>query len=383
MHETGLRAFETWADGFFQQHKDGIPGLGIIVRNAQGVLLQKTYGVQNRDTGEALRTDAIYPVASQSKTFTAVAVLKLAERGQINLDANITDYLPNLTHPDMEGVSVRDALAHNTRFSGFKDDYTGFWPLKDNMTTEELVAKEVTDDDFVDTPQYSNAMYAQLGILIENASGVPYRDFIQKEIIEKHGLKDVYATYDLVPDAIKSRIADGYNDYTADPALKTERHQDAGVGAPACGVYASAAGISDFYHKLFSGEMFSRAFTEQAKIFDRENGFHGLGITMVSGADPKLGEVDNPLHITGHDVGDILGHAGSQNGYSSETRYNPATGLTVSVVRTSCDEEHFAEMDQKMGPKKVIRAAYQTILDHPDPDASPTGSRADPQSHIT
>lgn len=361
----GLKAFETSLDGFFHKNEGEIPGLAVIIRNSQGVLFNKTYGVQDRETGEALRKDAIYPVASQSKTFTAIAVLKLVEQGQLDLDQDLTEYLSEPSHAVMKGITLRDALAHKTGF-------VGFWPKESSITTDELRQMEITDDHFEDNPRYSNGMYAQLGLVVENASGMSFQDFVQTEILDKHGIEGVYPSYGLIPESAHKRIAKGYNDHPNAPdECKVEQHQDAQAGTPACGVFATTAGISDFYHKIFSGQVFSKEFMDHVKLLDREHIFHGLGISLLPSGEKTLGEFgDNPLHIEGHDIGNIMGHAGSQNGYVSDTRYNEHTGLTVSVVRTRSDEEpwdddHYIDLDTRLGPKVIIQSAFQEILDNP------------------
>ena len=93
-----------------------VAGLSVCVRDNKGVIFNKAYGVHEKISGAPLKKDAIFPVASQTKTFTAVALLKLVLDSKIGLDDKLVSYLPQFSHPLLDQVTLRDALSHQTRF---------------------------------------------------------------------------------------------------------------------------------------------------------------------------------------------------------------------------------------------------------------------------
>src|SRR2546429_9436057 len=108
------------------QRSTDVAGLSVCVRDNKGVIFNKAYGVHDKISGAPLKKDAIFPVASQTKTFTAVALLKLVLDSKIGLDDKLVSYLPQFSHPLLDQVTLRDALSHQTRFvPGFSGDDDG------------------------------------------------------------------------------------------------------------------------------------------------------------------------------------------------------------------------------------------------------------------
>jgi serine-type D-Ala-D-Ala carboxypeptidase/endopeptidase len=99
------------------QEEAHIPGMvwGVV---KDGRLLHFTAnGVQSIETGEPVRADTLFRIASMSKAFTALAILKLRDEGRLQLDALAESYVPEMkgwTYPtsDSPRIRVRDLLAH-------------------------------------------------------------------------------------------------------------------------------------------------------------------------------------------------------------------------------------------------------------------------------
>src|SRR5687767_4347694 len=103
-----------------------VAGLSVCVRGNEGVIFNKAYGVHDKISDAPLQKNAIFPVASQTKTFTAVALLKLVLDSKIRLEDKLVSHLPQFSHPLLDQVTLRDALSHQTRFApGFSGDDDG------------------------------------------------------------------------------------------------------------------------------------------------------------------------------------------------------------------------------------------------------------------
>lgn len=344
-----------------------VPGLSVCIRDANGdIVFNNSYGVHDRGTKAPLRTDIVFPVASQSKVFTAAAVMLLVEKGQLNLDNKVAEILPQFSDPRFDHFTLRDALSHKTNF-------LGFWPMnagEPQPTIKELAGMRIKDAAFSETSYaYSNGMYALLGLVIEKTSGRSYVDFVQAEIIDKAGISGVYPCYNAVPAELRGRIPTGYNDHEqSKPEWRTGLPADSGSGNPACGFYASPEGISAFYYKLCMGQILKPETVADA-LMSRVHGDRAIGVNVIGSDNQLLNDDKNPLFI-GHALGDMAGHAGSENGYASETRFNPKTGYTVSVMRTRSDEEpwdqkRMSEVEGQIGIKQVIALVYSALTDAP------------------
>lgn len=83
-----------------------VAGLSVCVRGNKGMIFNKAYGVHDKISGAPLQKDAIFPVASQTKTFTAVALLKLVLDSKISLEDKLVSYLPQFSHPLLEWPNI-------------------------------------------------------------------------------------------------------------------------------------------------------------------------------------------------------------------------------------------------------------------------------------
>ena len=189
-----------------------IPGLvyGIV---ADGQLVHVgTYGVQDLESKRPVTRDSLFRIASMTKAFTALTVLKLRDDGRLRLDAPAADYVPELRdwkYPtaDTAPLRVRDLLNH---VSGFvTDDPWGDrqQPLAEADFTQMLRAGVP----FTAAPgtrmEYSNLGYALLGRIITNVSKRPYADTITRTLLQPLGMESSGFDVEQAPSA---RRALGY-----------------------------------------------------------------------------------------------------------------------------------------------------------------------------
>jgi CubicO group peptidase (beta-lactamase class C family) len=178
-------ADEIFADFFLDAH---IPGMvyGIV---ADGRLIHvKTYGVQDLELLRPVTPDSLFRIASMTKAFTALTVLKLRDDGHLRLDAAAEEYVPELrdwNYPteDSPRIRVRDLLNHT---SGLVTDD----PWGDRQTPlpeEDFTQLLLNGVPFTRAPgigfEYSNMGYALLGRTITNVSGHPFAETISSTLL--------------------------------------------------------------------------------------------------------------------------------------------------------------------------------------------------------
>jgi CubicO group peptidase (beta-lactamase class C family) len=175
-----------------EQH---IPGLawGIV---ADGRLAYvQTFGSRTLDQYEIVTPDSLFRIASMSKAFTALAILKLRDEGRLRLDDLAETHVPELRgwrYPtsDSPRIRVRDLLSH---VGGFVTDDP--WGDRQTPLAEaEFSAMLRSGVPFTRAPrtafEYSNLGYALLGRIVTNASGRPFEDYIQSEIMRPIGMNE-------------------------------------------------------------------------------------------------------------------------------------------------------------------------------------------------
>ena len=192
-------------DGHFHRYQQEahVPGLVWgIVRDGRLVHFRAS-GVRDLDRREPVGGDTLFRIASMSKAFTALAILKLRDEGRLSLDALAETYVPELRgwrYPtsDSPRIRVRDLLSH---VGGFVTDDP--WGDRQTPLAEaEFTAMLRAGVPFTRAPQtafeYSNFGYALLGRIVTNVSGRPYSEYIEGEIMRPLGMAstgyDVFAS---------------------------------------------------------------------------------------------------------------------------------------------------------------------------------------------
>jgi CubicO group peptidase (beta-lactamase class C family) len=176
----------------FQQEAH-VPGLVYgIVRDGQLVHVG-AMGVQDLEAKRPVDADSLFRIASMSKAFTALAILKLRDEGRLALDTLADAYVPqmrNWSYPtsDSPRIRVRDLLSH---VGGFVTDDP--WGDRQQVLSEADFTRMLREGvPFTRAPdtayEYSNFGYALLGRIVTNVSGRPYKDYIEQEIMRPLGM---------------------------------------------------------------------------------------------------------------------------------------------------------------------------------------------------
>ena len=194
------------------QEEAHIPGMVWGVVRDSRLLHFTANGVQSIETGEPVKAHTLFRIASMSKAFTALAILKLRDEGRLQLDALAETYVPEMkgwTYPtsDSPRIRVRDLLSH---VGGFVTDDP--WGDRQQVISEATFTQMLRDGmPFTRPPQtqfeYSNFGYALLGRIVTNVSGRPFDQYIMAEIMRPLGMTDT--RYE-VRDAPVERTAVGY-----------------------------------------------------------------------------------------------------------------------------------------------------------------------------
>ncbi len=170
-----------------------IPGTVYGVVKDGKLVVVEGLGVRDPESRLAVDGDTRFRIASMSKAFTALAILKLRDEGKLNLDAPASRYVPQLRRwrppsGDSRAITVRDLLHHT---AGLVEDNP--WGDRQQVLTEpEFSALIASGMDFANTPgvrmEYSNYGYALLGRIVSNVSRQPYQDYIRKRIMVPLGM---------------------------------------------------------------------------------------------------------------------------------------------------------------------------------------------------
>ncbi len=201
-------------DSIYRKHaeENHFPGIafGVIV---DGQLIYRgNYGYTDIEKKTPVTSSSLFRIASMSKSFTAMAILKLRDEGKLNLDDPAYLYIPelkNIKYPtaDAPHITIRHLLTHGAGFP--EDNPWGDRQLADNdKDLMEFIGKQIS---FSNPPgiafEYSNLGFALLGKIITNVSGKRYQDYIKENIWQPLGMKNAEWEYSNVP---ADKLAHGY-----------------------------------------------------------------------------------------------------------------------------------------------------------------------------
>ncbi len=204
-------------------------------------------GYADKSAGAPVADGTIFKIGSITKVFTASAVMRLAERGLVDIDRPLGDYLPDFSvrsrFPEARPITVRDVLCHHAGLPC--DNLRGYFT--EDLEAFHSVLPFLKESCAVCPPgamfYYSNLGYELLGVLIARISGVPFHEYVDGTLLPGLGMHD--SAVSLSPDQ-RSRLSRPYrNGGEADePSMKT---------VPEGGIHATARDMLQFMKAIVSG----------------------------------------------------------------------------------------------------------------------------------
>ena len=213
------------------QAEQRLPSVSAVVFRNGEVVWQEALGLADVEATIEATPDTQYRIGSITKTFTAVGIMQLRDAGEISLDDELTEHLPESAH----APTIGRMLAHA---SGLQREPPGeIWETMKAPSREELLAG-TADAEQVLQPgswwHYSNLAFALLGEVVARAHGGTWEDALQDRILDPLGLSRT--TPEPAAPAARGYFVEPYSD-----ALRLERDLDLG-GAGALGKLWSTTG---------------------------------------------------------------------------------------------------------------------------------------------
>jgi CubicO group peptidase (beta-lactamase class C family) len=307
-----IESFLTNLEGF------GFSGSVLLLKDDEEVL-SKGYGLANRQLGYRNEIGTIYDIASMSKSFTAVATLRLVEAGRLGLDEPISKYLKGVP-TDKQAITVRQLLSHT---AGLDSDF----PFKvfDGTYFEDVgkdeALRRILEVPLIQEPgkgySYSNIGYVLLAGVVEEVAGKAFQEVIRDEVLEPVGLTQSGFRGSGMPAAPEHLIAIGYeaDRKTEDPrTISGSSWHDMGGG----GMVSTARDVSKFLTSLVQGKLLSE---EMLKLlWTAGDGNYGLGWTILS--KPRK----------------VMIAAGNHLGFASRLSWYPEEKLTLVALANSAED---------------------------------------------
>lgn len=169
------------------------PGVAVLVMENGEILHAEGYAFRDIDAQLPITPNTVFDLASVSKQMTALGILILREKGELDVENAVTDYLPDFVDPNPDNpITVADLLHHT---SGLADYTGGNWEGSDtefaNLTLEDHLLWLNEQESVRDRGtgfEYNNSNYALLALMIQRVAGKPFAAFMQEEIFAPLGM---------------------------------------------------------------------------------------------------------------------------------------------------------------------------------------------------
>jgi CubicO group peptidase (beta-lactamase class C family) len=243
---------ETYAaiDAFMEERMQAlkIPGAALAIVRGDRIEYLQGYGVAD-SSGRAVTPQTPFMLASVSKSFTALAIMQLAEQGRLDLDAPVREYLPWFQIADESAASAMTVRQLLYQTSGFSETDGNRINLDTNLAPDALSArmKRLTKTELVHAPgaafEYSNINYGLLGAVVEAVSGQPFEIYIQENIFTPLEMEHSYTS---MSKAGAGDATHGYYPFFGLPVRYDPYMPYSGAVTPWAGLFSSAEDMAHY-----------------------------------------------------------------------------------------------------------------------------------------
>jgi CubicO group peptidase (beta-lactamase class C family) len=185
----------------------------ILVASKGKILYENTFGYSNFKNKDTLNSNTLFQIGSVSKQFTAVAILMLKERGLIDYNDTVQKFFPKFPYKD---VTIKHLLSHRSGIPDyiiFCDQFCNQHTYISNMDVMKVMEERhppvyaKPDKTFY----YNNTNYLVLAAIVEQITGIPFRDFADQQIFKPLGMKSTFIFNPFIAqDSTSINMATGY-----------------------------------------------------------------------------------------------------------------------------------------------------------------------------
>ncbi len=333
-----------------------VPGLSLTLVRGHEVLWSEGFGYADLAQRRPATPDTVYRVGSLAKPFTAMAVMQLAEAGEIDIDQPLDAYLPDFSirsrfDTTAEPITVRAVLSHH---AGLPTDLSkGMWSEQAYLEVAAQLREEYTAFPPNLVFSYSNLGYTLLGHMVGEVSGVPYPLYMQERIFRPFEMSSSLVA---VQPVRGKHAAKGYRQGQETELLPIR-------DLPSHGLSTTSADLGRFMSKVLTlPEANNRppniCVETLEEMFEPQNLDVDLDLNIVNG----LGWFLEQESIPGSDW--VVRHGGTTLAFSSELILLPQQGLGVAVLANDS------------GAREIVSRLGEVILEQlldaqPSPDTEP------------
>lgn len=317
----------------------GSPGALVVVAHNGRTLLSAEYGLADLEHDVPLERDAVFPLASLTKMFTAAAILKLHDQGRLSLDAPLGAVLKGMPG-SMTDVRIHDLLVQTSGIPDFASDPETLRTRAVARSTGDmldLIARLSERLNFAPGTrwEYSNANYVLLGAILEQETGEDLNTAFEELLLRDAGLATI--RLDDPSDVVPRRLRGYRRDARQPSGFANAAWINPSIPAAAGGLRGTASDLVRWSNALFGGRILKpetlRLMVAPGRMRDGRSTGAGMPEAWQEGlkSDYAMG-----LFVRSDTAGGLrLSHSGDIDGFSTWFAFYPESGVTIVQVANS------------------------------------------------
>jgi CubicO group peptidase (beta-lactamase class C family) len=301
---------------FAGYNNPALPGAAVMIIKDGKINFQKGYGLANVESNIPINAFTNCRLASITKQFTAMSILLLIEKGEININTTLKEIFPDFPEYGKK-ITIKHLLQHTSGLIDYED-------LIHDTVTVQLKGKDVldlivlTDSTYFEPGskhKYSNSGYALLALTVEKFSGKPFRDFLKENIFQPLGMNTTIAFENNINEV--SNRAYGYTITENGVDLTDQSITSAVLGDG--GIYSSLNDLYLWDQSLYTETLIDKKYLQESWT---------SGITS-EGAEFPYGY---GWHLEKRYNSDVVYHTGSTRGFRNIIYRIPGKRFTIVIL---------------------------------------------------
>jgi CubicO group peptidase (beta-lactamase class C family)/uncharacterized protein YneR len=301
-----------------EKFKADEPGGSVLVLRNGKTILRKGYGVADLSSKAPITPEMVFRIGSITKQFTSAAILKLSEQGKINLQDDITRYLPDYPTQGKK-ITIEHLLTHT---SGIKS-YTSLPALMVKESKAKPHAVQEVINAFKDQPMdfnpgesylYNNSGFFLLGAIVEKVSGTTWSNYLQKNFFNPLKMKSTFTD--------DKNISNAVIGYAKNTEYVQADYVHPSLPFAAGAILSTVDDLWKWNEAIFSYKVIKKELLEKAWTPLTLNS----GVKQSYGYGWQLAKLDNKK---------VIAHGGAIDGFLSYALYVPETKIFVTVLCNS------------------------------------------------
>ncbi|WP_164674914.1 serine hydrolase [Anditalea andensis] len=316
LSKKGKKAIDRIESYLLKEFPSDEPGAVVLIAQKGEIIYKKAFGISNLETNENLALEDVLPIASMTKQFTAVSILKLVEEDKLSLTDSIQKYIPEFPSKKHK-ITIENLLTQTSGIREYFDvDESEYHLLTKHHHPLEII-EYFKNDPLEFEPntqyQYSNSNYFLLGFIIERVSGKSYGEYLEKVIFSPLNMLQSSYWYSINNPNAKQPIGYQYVSGNFKPTIAVDGS-----------IWYSSGGITSTVDDLYNWNLalFNDMLLNSNELLKK-------GILLKNG--------ESTGYSFGFFIKDLQGsvtfqHGGNLYGYSSSGLYLPKEDIYVAIL---------------------------------------------------